>query len=314
MPSTLTHYVFNKQLIKDDKYRDIFLLGGQGADVFFFYGYNIAKRENGKKIRKLGFDIHKLSPQDIYFEMLKYAFSKSSEEKEILINFTRGFMYHYALDRTLHPYVFYNTGFPYTTPVYNRNHGNFESILDTLLMKEYGETISTRRAIKANKKQIQLCSIMLSEVLKKVLNVEIINDESYYKSYKDFRFVRLIIDSKYGVKKSIFNCLLKNNSINIASQPHKVKDDELYDYLNKNHKTWVIPATGNKSNFSVKDLFEKAKEDTRIIDTIIYNFKDNLVTKRKIEKFVNNINHDGHDINESMTYFKVIWNKEQNDD
>ena len=24
MPSTLTHYVFNKQLIKDEKYKDIF--------------------------------------------------------------------------------------------------------------------------------------------------------------------------------------------------------------------------------------------------------------------------------------------------
>lgn len=310
MPSTLTHYVFNKQLIKDEKYKDIFLLGGQGADVFFFYGYNVVKRENSKRIRQLGFHIHKLSPHEIYFNMLKYAFSKSGEEQAILMNFTRGFMYHYALDRTLHPYVFYNTGFPYTNPIYNRNHGNFESVLDTLLMEEYNEKVSTRRAIKANKNAIKICSTMLSYVIKETLNIDIIKDDSYYKAYKDFRFVRLMIDSKYGVKKSIFNCLLKNSSINIASQPYKVKDDSIYDYLNKNHKSWVVPSTGEVCKLSVNELFAKAKEDTRIIDTIIYNFKDNLVTKRKIEKFVNNVNHDGHDINKNMIYFKSIWGKE----
>ena len=35
------------------------------------------------------------------------------DEKELLIEFTRGFIYHYLLDRGIHPYVFYNTGFPF---------------------------------------------------------------------------------------------------------------------------------------------------------------------------------------------------------
>ena len=57
----------------------------------------------------------------------------------------------------------------------------------------------------------------------------------------------------------------------------------------------------------MKDLFYKAEEDTRVIDNIIYNFKDNLVTQKKITKFTNNINHDGRDLDKNMTYFKVIW-------
>ena len=128
-------------------------------------------------------------------------------------------------------------------------------------------------------------------------------------AYKDYRFARLLLDSKYGVKKTIFNKFFNKSLINVISQPHKVKDDSQYDYLNKEHKEWVVPSTGEVSNSSVRDLFFKAEEDTRIVDTIIYNFKDNFVTQKKITKFTNNINHDGRDLDKTMTYFKVIWSK-----
>ena len=46
MPAALTHYIFSRDLVKNDKYKDIFLLGCQGPDTLFFYGYNIKKRED----------------------------------------------------------------------------------------------------------------------------------------------------------------------------------------------------------------------------------------------------------------------------
>lgn len=308
MPSTLTHYLFNNNLVKDDKYREIFLLGGQGADVFFFYGYNIAKRENTKEIRKFGFNIHAINPDKLYMKMLEYTFTKTGEEHEVLINFVRGFMYHYALDRNVHPYVFYNTGFPYTNSIYNRNHGNFESIMDTLLMKEYNCHKSTRSVLKAPNKHIKICSKMFSYIDQEIFNENLFDEESYFKAYKDFRFVRLCIDSRFGVKKAIFNTFLKNTSINTASQPKKVKDDDIYDYLNRKNKEWVFPCTGEVKTDSVKELFKKAELDCRIIDNIIYNYKNNIVTQRKLTKFTNNINHDGRDLDKFMTYFKIIWN------
>ena len=44
MPAALTHYIFSRDLVKNDKYKDIFLLGCQGPDTLFFYGYNIKKK------------------------------------------------------------------------------------------------------------------------------------------------------------------------------------------------------------------------------------------------------------------------------
>ena len=208
MPSTLTHYLFNREIIKNDKYKDLFLLAGQGADVFFFYGYNIKKRENKKLISQFGFKMHSVDPNDIFFYMLKYAFNKEKEEKEMLIEFARGFMYHYALDRNVHPYVFYNTGFPYTNKKYNLNHGRFESALDTLLMTKNNCKISSRKAIKANSKEVKSCSKMIQYVAKEVFNIDYIKEDSYYKAWRDYRFVRLFLDSRFGIKKWFFNHFL----------------------------------------------------------------------------------------------------------
>ena len=307
MPSTLTHYIYNNQFDIDKKYKDIFLLGGQGADVFFFYGYNFSKRENSAQIREIGAKIHQINPDKLYMEMLSYAFEKKDEEKNILLNFIKGFMYHYALDRLVHPFVFYNTGFPYTNKKYNANHGRFESILDTLLMQEYNCHISTRRSIKASKNKILICSNMLAKVLNDYFEIEYLKPNTYYNAYCDFRFVRLLVDSKYGVKKFFFNTFMKDSTINNISQPKKVSDDNIYDYLNKKHYVWIHPTSGCAKTQSIDDLFKEAQLDCRIIDNIIYNFKTNIVTQRKLSKFTSNVNHDGKNLDMNMTYFKIIW-------
>ena len=311
MPSTLTHYIFNKEYIKDPDYSDIFLLGGQGADVLFFYGYSLSKREDAKDIRNLGATIHQINPDKLFMKMLSYAFKQENDEKKILISFVRGFMYHYCLDRQLHPYVFYNTGFPYTNKIYNKYHGQFESILDTLLMKKNNCNKSTRSVLKADKCRVKLVSKMLALVLNDYFNTNIVKEDTYYKAYKDFRLVRLVIDSKWGVKKSIFEKIIPDSPINNICQPHKVKDAKEYDYLNESNKIWIHPSSGVESNESVDDIMYKAMLDGRIVDTIIYNYKDNLVTERKITKFTQNINHDGKNLDNYMIYFKLIWDNKQ---
>ena len=72
---------------------------------------------------------------------------------------------------------------------------------------------------------------MLSIVANELMGKEILKEDSYYKAYKDFRFVRLFIDSKYGVKKAIFNKFLHNTPINTLCQPHILKDN--IDYLKR---------------------------------------------------------------------------------
>ena len=51
---------------------------------------------------------------------------------------------------------------------------------------------------------------MIASVANSMMKKEILKDDSYYKAYKDFRLVRLILDSKYGIKKTIFNKFFHN--------------------------------------------------------------------------------------------------------
>ena len=305
MPAALTHYLFTKELVKNDKYKDIFLFASQGPDAFFFYGYNIIKRNDKKDVRNFGYYLNSINPSELYFKMLSYAFRQEKEEKELLIEFTRGFIYHYLLDRTVHPYVFYNTGFPYTNKKYNVGHGLFEGSLDRALMIERKCKISNRKAIKTKRKYLKICSIMIFKVCNELMNKEVLKEDSYYKAYKDFRLVRLVLDSRFGLKKALFNKFMHDSPVNTLSQPKDIKDG--IDYLNKNKNEWIHPTTGEVINLSIDELFNKAMLDTRIIDNIIYNFKENLVTKKKIEKLVNNINHDGRELNSNMRFFNIVY-------
>jgi hypothetical protein len=180
------------------------LLACQGPDTSFFYGYNIKKRDDKKDINSFGFYLHSINPTDLYHNMLAYAFKNDGEEKEILIEFTRGFVYHYLLDRTIHPYVFYNTGFPYTNKKYNLNHGFFEGSLDTALMKKNNCNISNRKAIKANKKYVKLQTINrdfpeLDMQLKKLDNLifqKINSIEEDELSYEMTSFIKYVASQK----------------------------------------------------------------------------------------------------------------------
>ena len=148
---------------------------------------------------------------------------------------------------------------------------------------------------------------MLSSVANSLMGKEILKEDTYYKAYKDFRLVRLILDSKYGVKKAIFNKFFHESPINTLSQPRKIKDN--IDYLNTSKSNWLNPTTGEVTNMNIDELFKKVELDTRIIDNIIYNYKDNIVTRKKIEKLVNNINHDGKPLDQNMRYFNNIYTR-----
>ena len=141
MPAFYTHYTFvEKNTEQKDKYARIRALGGQGPDVFFFYGYSLGKRENKSKIRDFGTYLHHTNISAAYNFLLEYA--NNQPEKKMLLAFVKGLFMHYVLDRNCHPYIFFRTGFPTSeNPTeqektkYMNYHVRFESILDTIYGK-----------------------------------------------------------------------------------------------------------------------------------------------------------------------------------
>ena len=96
MPDYFTHVIaaekiYERLSISDKskiKSKALYTLGSQGPDVFFAYNYKFSKTN-------LGRDLHNRRAEEIFCELVRGNPS-----------YAAGFATHYALDATLHPYVY----------------------------------------------------------------------------------------------------------------------------------------------------------------------------------------------------------------
>ena len=109
MPAYSTHYIFAKELKEEIencvefKLNDAALfIGTQGPDIFF--DHRVMPWMIGKSMRKIGSLLHRAKPSDILDKMREYI--NLSESKDIAKSYAAGFILHYALDRSCHPYVY----------------------------------------------------------------------------------------------------------------------------------------------------------------------------------------------------------------
>ena len=112
MPSILTHYIFNQSLNSSTSLEAN--IGSQGPDPLFFYFCGLKNYPNTKLICEYGNVLHKMNPTSTLIYFYNYALKQNSDDKNILLNYLKGFISHYSLDSTAHPYIFYKSGFSLT--------------------------------------------------------------------------------------------------------------------------------------------------------------------------------------------------------
>lgn len=318
MPSILTHYGFNKELydtnnvfLKDNE--DIYLLGAQGPDPFFFYGLvPFLKLKNGKDIREYGSKLHKMDPSKAFSYFFEYA--NKSEHKDILYAYILGAGLHYILDRKIHPYVFYKTGFSddkKMKKIYFVDHTLFETNMDVLLINDKYKDIKVKpkESILTREDKVLIVSEMYGKLAKEILNISLIDEKSFYDSYKHMITIEKVLYSPHSIKKKTIGALLKNTPVNTMMHPLKVKDDDVIDYLNLRKSEWIDPASGTIFNKSIYDLIEEAKmtslEWLRIVNEA---YGDNIITQ-DIDKFTNKYIYDGYVVGEKMKKFKNVYGR-----
>lgn len=311
MPAIFTHYIFGKQVSdKSDKYRSIFLLGSQGPDVFFYYGYNFKKRKDKKLVRNFGTMLHHIDISEVYNFFVEYALKKEGDERDILMSYIRGIFIHYSLDRNAHPYIFYRSGFTYEPTLkskYSYSHAFFEAYIDTLLYKKYHETRRNVNCIKADKKQVLLVSKMYDAMNKAILKQDYIDEKSYYTSWKDFKFMSHVFYSPLYIKKGIYYLFFKKTLLYAMSSPDKVRHNDKMDLLNESHSFYQDCVSGEKFNFSFFDLMDNAKKDVKRVDEFLAKALDGENIKGEIMDFVHNIDHDGFIVASEKKYYSLPW-------
>ena len=316
MPSVLTHYGFNKKLF-DKKIKflndneDIYLVGAQGPDPFFFYGIiPFTGSKEGKVIRRFGNKLHKMDPSKVF--KFFFEFANKSKEKDVLYSYILGAGLHYILDRKTHPYVFYKTGFSDDKKLkrkYFVNHTLFETHLDVLLMndryKEY--KVKPLDSIKCDEEKIEDVSDMYEKLAKEVVEDKVIDDDSFEDSYEHMCKIEKILYSKKGIKKGIVNFLFKKTPFNTMMHPLSVKDNDKIDYLNVNKNEWKDPSSGTVINKSFYELIDEAAiEASEWFKLVIDSYEGKDVD---IESFTKGFIYDGYKEGNKMKVFKNVYEK-----
>lgn len=274
MAGTITHAyfandVFNKLDVKIKKnlesYKENLKTYGQGHDIFFFTTnfFNFAKQ------KKIANYMHKNKTKDFFINMITYIKDNKLEKNYEIISFLYGYICHYCLDLTVHPYITYKCGIfkkgKKETYKYNSKHSDMESYIDAYMIKK-------RENIEPNKfKVYKFCfntrvsnelSKMIDYVYKKTYNFDHISLYIKQGIFNMKILYKILRYDPHRIKKHIYNFIdniLPNNIKKIypISYAYILNNDEYY--LNLNNKKWNHPRYKNEVyNYSFLDLYNNA--------------------------------------------------------
>lgn len=304
MPAAFVHYTFVKENTNNKApFHNIRIVGGEGPDVFLFYGYSLHKRKNVEDVRKFGTFLHHCNATEAFDFMVSYA--RNSEYSDMLLAYLRGVFMHYILDRDVHPYVFYRSGFPLTNEPFEQadgliNHQYFEGALDYLYAKKHKTLINPKWFIKLDKESGMRISRMYYQ-LAQFLGISSIEEDTFYLAYLDMRISLRFLFSRTGFKKIIFHRIFKNKTVDAMATPHNDKKFAKFDILNESHTVWRDCITNAPRQESIDDLISQAAFEARDITPIFLEDSD-LERKKMIGFFIKNIDHDGFAVGEKKFF------------
>ena len=282
MPATAVHAYFAQDLndilpkeIKNKLDVDRLKTFGQSIDSLMFY--NLFSILPGKKIRDFQKYFHTNKTQEFFINLINYIKENDYTEDIDVNSFLVGAICHYVLDSTVHPYIYYKTGYfnknDKSTYKYNNVHTFMETFLDNDMIKR-------RESINPYKFNISKFSFDTSKfsnelndtikyTFKETFDVDNM-DKIYYKSLKQMRnSIFIFRQDRYGIKKFFYKLADTFTSKRVfrfeAISYHYPLNDR-HNFLNENHKLWRNPCDYSlTSEESFLDLYLKALKLAKVM-------------------------------------------------
>ena len=301
MPATLTHAKFAMDVynLLDDTYKTIdnkdflkYKMFAQSTDPLMFY--NIESLHKGKNIRRLQFYFHTNKSQEFFIKLCQIIKDNKLYNDSSIISFLYGFICHYVLDSTIHPFVIYKTGFfdkkNKDTYKYNGYHEYMETYLDNIMIKKMEKNPYSFKIHDYSfdlKKFDNNLNMVINECFKSVFNINNM-DKIYYKSLKQMRrFLKRYRYDKLGIKLFFYKKIDLFSSKKIfrfytLSYHTSLDNDD--SFLNESRKVWYNPVDpSTKSNESFYDLYNKSiREACDIIYKVNKYFDGEKVNLEKV--------------------------------
>jgi hypothetical protein len=321
MPATITHSFFAKDVydilpgdIKNNLNLNRCKMFAQSTDSLMFY--NLFSIMPGKKIRHFQSYFHTHQSQEFFINLLRFIHDNNIKDKDVY-SFLVGFICHYALDSTLHPYIIYKTGIfkknKPSTYKYNNVHAFMETFIDNDMVRRREKT----NPYKFNISKFCFDIRPFSNELNKAINYTFYNtfkiknmNEIYYKSLKQMRrSLVLFRKDTYGIKRNIYKLVdtfTSRKCYRFEAISYHYPLDDRHNFLNNNHNLWRNPVQYDMtSTESFVDLYLKAIKFAKVLVCASFDYLNDK--EIDLEKIFTNISYvTGLDCNldKELKYFE----------
>ncbi len=268
MPGLITHNLVALSVIDKVGTADkaAFCLGALGPDVCYFHR---AMPWQIGTVRGIGKKMHYSDPNKLFDAMNEIVLNSDNSS---VGSFAEGFLCHYALDSTVHPFVYaavprykadknvkYNNSFI---------HNLIEYKSDALILMK-NKNISVKRldletVIPTEKGAVSAASYVMTRVANKLFTDKPISEQKFIQAYADLSYNTSRMQKADNARVKNLSRIENVFHIGPALSPlFWGEPDYSYDYMNLEHKSWANPnEPETEFTDSYIDLTEKAVDYT----------------------------------------------------
>lgn len=272
MPAAITHFRqalrvwdgLQKETGAVPACRDAFLWGAQGPDFLFYHRLLPPGRGS---LRAYGSRLHGEKPSRLLGVMRDLLFESGDDVTE---SYLYGFLCHYSLDRTAHPFVY--SGVQALKPKYPGRgdsflHNQIESVLDGIVLRsETGELsvdFDLRRTVPKNPEIQRAIARLYAGVLERLYSLEDTEDR-LLEATRDCRRICRLLNDPTTVKRALFGFLERiTGRYYVSSVIRSLGEPDGFDYANVLRSPWRWPPESpQERNESFFDLYDRSVRES----------------------------------------------------
>lgn len=260
MPTTYTHDLFGKAVYQKlsegireavARHRMSFTIGLHGPDILFYY-----RPFHNNEVNQTGHRMHEEIAADFFYRC-KQKYLETRDEAVLV--YTLGFICHFMLDSTCHPYIY-----KYTEKT-GAGHDEIETELDRVLMEKNGKNPFSYRpacVIHPDKEAISAIAAVLDGISQKQVK----------KSLRSMWFYTRVTVSRGCVRRAFLLKILKILGIYDETQGRVMRKSPSKRCEQSNRELMVMIKCAVPETVTVLEEFYETLED---VDYLNYRFSRN---------------------------------------